>query len=92
MTKTITKQEPKLSVRKPGHWSNRYWRNLDKTLPNKPDKDWKGNEYVCHSKWPSKEIAEQKGQEWEKECRARGILVSAARYLGPVFFPEGDDA
>lgn len=87
MIDTITKQEPKLSVRKPGYWRNKYFSDV-----------WIGaapGEYIAPGKWPTAEIAEQKSVEKlssvNPERIARWKSEWRFAYLGPVFFPEGDD-
>lgn len=94
MTDTITKREPKLSVVKRGYWRNR-WTSLsgdplECTHPDQKmctalgDKTWLG-----HGRHVSAELAEQValGPLRNPRWKMRGL-----RYLGPVFFPEGDDA
>lgn len=90
MSDTITKKEPKLSVRKPGVWRNRWlvlsarilgWHPGATTIPMQ----WiGGDEWLSGCEWPSAEIAEQKAL----EDIAAGIPEPEDKYLGPVFFPK----
>lgn len=80
MTDTITKQEPKLSVRKPGHWRNKAWAELWDDYST--GEGWGDNKFV------SKELAEEA---WFKALRS-GYILPTTIYLGPVFFPEGESA
>ena len=78
MNNTLTKQQPKLSVRKPGHWRNK-WEDYGKV-------------FFGYGYWSSAEIAEQKATEYiERLKRMRRSPDLVARYLGAFFFPEEGD-
>lgn len=83
MTDTKTKQQPKLSVIRKGHWRNRWWtaqegRTADGVIQQP-------GEYLSSYRWATAEIAEQKAEEI---MRTMPHNLNFQKYLGPVFFPE----
>ena len=91
MADTITKQEPKLSVRKPGHWCNRFAANGCPVNGSLTLSDGKPYEWLTAREYPSCELAEAYGT-FVIEKNPDAVRKGGLRYLGPVFFPEGEDA
>lgn len=102
MTDTITKQEPKLSVRKPGVWRNKWTRapGFDHVLDENDDGDqctplgdgsWLGGgRHLSESDAVARAMEDMEFN--ERNAQAVGLTGGIYAYLGPVFFPEGDDA
>jgi hypothetical protein len=84
---TLTKRTPRLSVRKPGYWRNRYfslvggWTREDGTTDEEAD-------CLAPMRLVSREVAEEYAarnmREYERDNPGEVL------YLGPVFFPEED--
>lgn len=84
MNNTLTKQQPKLSVRKPGHWRNK-WRTPagGSRRGELTGRLYGPNEvYFGVTEYISAEMAEQA---YLRAC------PTVATWLGPVFFPEEGD-
>lgn len=89
MADTITKQEPKLSVRKPGVWRNR-WVSSERTFSYSLQREIAPcEEYLSAHQYSSAANAEAEG---ERDLRRYREINPTLEYLGPVFFPAGDDA
>jgi hypothetical protein len=89
VTDTLTKQEPKLSVRKPGHWRNKYW--LHPSVPRDALQDdsyiiLPNDELYIGRRYPSRELAEEHAFKNIREAVSEGI-EHMIRFVCPVFFP-----
>ncbi len=87
MGEAKTKAAPKLSVKKPGYWRNKWFMTGQCARPRSPKTIFTSDKtYIGSNVWPTAEIAEAKALEdlarREKFRRATNI------YLGPVFFPD----
>jgi len=83
---------PKLSRVPRGYWRNEY--EIDRLIRIENYGLVGPGKYLGPKKWPSREIAEQKGIEFERNpwVLKNSRDASNPRYLGPVFFPEDGDA
>lgn len=88
MTDTITKQEPKLSVRKPGVWRNKWEIPAGSAgIDSKTGEIVRGpTTHISAEQFLTAEMAEQRAINYARRH------FTPKKYLGPVFFPEGDDA
>lgn len=84
MMDTLTKQEPKLSVRKPGYWQNKFHSERDAVFGNGTVN--KAGEWFSPNEWPSRDVAETRALQHMEEF-AGWIKQAGIIYLGPVFFP-----
>lgn len=96
MTDTITKQEPKLSVRKPGHWRNK-WRSpiakkvMAERISGDPDDALVDDDTIIETeRHPSEEAARTDALEQLAKYGDRADFWRL-QYLGPQLFPEGDE-
>jgi hypothetical protein len=81
------KAEPKLSVKPPGWWQNKFRSETDAVFQN--GEAHKAGEWFSPNRHPSRDVAETRAQhhliEFAGWCAKHGVV-----YLGPVFFAEGD--
>jgi len=87
MTSTYTRSKPspapELSRVRRGYWRNRYV--TDRPWTSKDGIFYAVGEHLGYFKWPSREIAEEKGLLW---LRLGQPAAQWTRYLGAEFFPE----
>jgi hypothetical protein len=86
-------ETPALSVRRPGHWLNKWWLNhetvdihpddLPNEFPWEPDGTW-----ICDERHVSREIAEEEALRVLRECRSSVITDDDLRYLGAIHFED----
>jgi hypothetical protein len=86
---TIVRPALRLSVRKPGWWRTR-WRSQQTLHFSNYSHPVGPGEWAGYGRWPSREIADQKAQDWLK---TNADLADAAgiEYLGAEFLPENPD-
>jgi hypothetical protein len=85
MSDTETKSVPKLSVKPPGYWRNKFHSEKDAVFGDgtvNPAGEW-----FAVMRWPSRDVAETRAQQHMAEY-AGWTAATGITYLGAVHFPE----